>query len=172
MRPPRLAFPLLVALLLALPPAHATLAPAPQKKKKADPQKTEPGKKGEAKLPLCNLAPAKLVPNLCVVKYRISTTSPECQAFFDQGLGYFYSYVWHEAARSFETAAKHDPDCAMAWWGLSRALERWGKPNVTETLKKAQDLMPSASPRERLLITARLQEKGILPGAPPKPGQP
>src|SRR5262245_43105141 len=56
---------------------------------------------GPARLPLCGLAPAKLVPDLCLVRYRISTSSPECQAFFDQGLGYYYSYVWMEAARSF-----------------------------------------------------------------------
>src|SRR5580704_15156416 len=74
-------------------------------------------------LPITGLAPAKLVPDLCGVKYQVTTTSPECQAFFDQGLGYFYSYVWMEASRSFETASRHDPDCALAWWGLSRALE-------------------------------------------------
>src|SRR5262249_12464558 len=79
------------------------------------------------RLPITQLPPAKLVPNLCVVQYRITTNSPECQAFFDQGLGYFYSYVWMEAARSFETALRHDSNCAMAWWGLSRAQERWGK---------------------------------------------
>src|SRR4051794_7277429 len=39
------------------------------------------------KLPLCGLPPSKLLPNLCVLKYRVSTASPECQAFFDQGLG-------------------------------------------------------------------------------------
>src|SRR5688572_4412441 len=117
------------------------------------------------KLPLSGLAPAKPFPDICVVKYRVSTRSPECQAFFDQGLGYFYSYVWMEAARSFETAARHDPSCAMAWWGLSRALERYGKGNQTEALKKAQALLPRTSHRENLLITARLQEKGLLPGA-------
>ena len=63
----------------------------------------------EAKLPMCGLAPAKIHPNLCVVKYRISTNSPECQAFFDQGLAFFYSYVWMEACRSFETACRRDP---------------------------------------------------------------
>src|SRR5215468_130472 len=67
-----------------------------------------------AQLLLTRLAPSKLVPDLCLVRYRISTTSPECQAFFDQGLGYYYSYVWMEAARSFETAIQHDPDCPMA----------------------------------------------------------
>src|SRR5689334_16969251 len=98
-------------------------------------------KPAEAKnaLPITKLAPAKLVPDLCVLKYAISTSSPECQAYFDQGLAYFYSYVWMEAARSFETALKYDPDCAMAYWGLSRAIERWGKGQQADALKKAQE---------------------------------
>jgi tetratricopeptide (TPR) repeat protein len=99
-----------------------------------------------------------------VLKYRITTTSPECQAFFDQGLGYFYSYVWMEAARSFETAVRHDPNCATAWWALSRALERT-RGNHNEALRKAKELLPRVSDRERLLITARLQEKGMIAGA-------
>jgi Tfp pilus assembly protein PilF len=114
-------------------------------------------------LPYCGLMPSKITPNLCVVKYPITTTSKECQAFFDQGLGYFYSYVWMEAARSFETAVRKDPDCPMAWWGLNRALERY-KGNHLAALKKAQELLPRASHRENLLITARLQERGLLPG--------
>ncbi len=43
------------------------------------------------KMPMTGLAPSKLVPELCLLRYRISTTSPECQEFFDQALGYFYS---------------------------------------------------------------------------------
>lgn len=127
----------------------------------------EQEKDAKDKLPLSKLAPAKLMPNLCVLKYHITTSSPECQAFFDQGLGFFYSYVWMEAARSFETAAKHDPKCAMAWWGLTRALEKWGRGNHADALKKAQELLPSASHRESLLITARLKEKGMVAGVPP-----
>ena len=104
----------------------------------------------DAKLPMCGLAPAKIQPNLCLVKYRISTNSPECQAFFDQGLGYLYSYVWMESARSFETACRCDPDCAMAWWGLSRALERYNKPS-TAALKKAQALHVPGQPSRATL---------------------
>ncbi|MCS6852170.1 MAG: hypothetical protein NZ700_13490 [Gemmataceae bacterium] len=122
----------------------------------------------DERLPLSNLAPARLVPNLCVLKYRISTSSSECQAFFDQGLGYYYSYVWMEAARSFETATRYDPECAMAWWGLSRALESWNKSNSRKPLEKAQELLPRASHREQLLILARLQEKGLIPGIAPE----
>jgi Tfp pilus assembly protein PilF len=116
-------------------------------------------------MPLSGLAASHLVPNLCVVKYRISTASPQCQAFFDQGLGYFYSYVWMEAARSFETATQHDPNCAIAWWGLSKALERWGKGNdvSNKALLKANELQANASHREQLLILSRMQEKGLAP---------
>jgi Tfp pilus assembly protein PilF len=118
-----------------------------------------------AKLPLCGLAEALAVPDICLVRYRVSTTSPACQAFFDQALGYYYSYVWMEAARSFETAIRHDPDCALAWWGLSRALERWGKgEKATQALLKAHELRHHASHREQQLILASMQEKGQVPG--------
>src|SRR5262245_49698489 len=116
------------------------------------------------KLPLCGLAPAKLFPDLCVYRYRVSTNSKECQQFVDQGLGYFYSYVWMEAARSFETATLHDPDCAMAHWCLARALDQMWKPiQSVAAMKRAKDLLPKASYAEQQLITARLQEKGLLP---------
>jgi Tfp pilus assembly protein PilF len=116
-------------------------------------------------MPFTGLAPDKLHPNLCLIQYRVSTASPECQAFFNQGLGYFYSYVWMEASRSFETATRHDPECALAWWGLSRALERWGKrAESTRALLKADQLKDRASHREQQLILARMQEKGQAPG--------
>src|SRR5437667_7327354 len=118
-------------------------------------------KRADDKMPLTGLPPSKIAPDLCVLRYRISTQSPECQEYFDQGLGYVYSYVWMEAARSFETATRYDPDCAMAWWGLSRALEEWKGGLHTDALKKAQALLPKASDRERRLITARLQQKGL-----------
>jgi tetratricopeptide (TPR) repeat protein len=149
----RLVLGLVVLVVFAFGPAQAS--PFKTWKDTRDPPTN--------KMPMCGLAPSKLAPNLCVLKYRISTSSPECQAFFDQGLGYFYSYVWMEAARSFETAAQHDPSCAMAWWALSRALERYGKPGANDAMKKAQDLIARASHRESLLITARLEEKGLLP---------
>jgi tetratricopeptide (TPR) repeat protein len=116
------------------------------------------------RMPLTGLAPAKIVPNLCCLRYRVSTGVPECQAFFDQALGYFYSYVWMEAARSFETATQRDPECALAWWGLSRALERWGKrEQATKALLRADGLNGKACHREQQLILARMQETGNAP---------
>lgn len=164
-------------------------APAPSLEKKSPDtkaEKTQPPEKGKNRppfgkkkgagkgssevkggMPFSKLKPALLVPNFCAVRYRVTTGSPEAQAFFDQGLGFFYSYMWMEAARSFETAAKHDPNCAMAWWGLSRAIEKWGKGQHAGALKKAQELLPRTSHRESLLIKARLAEKGMLEGVKP-----
>jgi hypothetical protein len=113
-----------------------------------------------AKMPMTGLAPSKLAPNLCLLHYPISTTSPECQAFFDQGLAYYYSYVWIEAARSFETALQYDPECPLAWWGLGRS--NWGN-KQNESLLKASKLQARASYREQQLILAHMQLKGQLP---------
>jgi tetratricopeptide (TPR) repeat protein len=168
-----LRYGLAILLGLSLIGAAVTQPPAEKKEKKKEEKKQELKKKEEKKqdqLPHTKLAKAKLVPDLCLVKYRISTTSPECQAYFDQGLGYFYSYVWMEAARSFETALQYDPDCAMAWWGLSRACEEWKKVSYVPPLKKANELLPRASHRESLLIKARVQEKGLLDEGTKKEG--
>jgi pentatricopeptide repeat protein len=134
-----------------------TLSPA-----RAQPKPTGPA---DDRMPITGLAPAPVIPDLCLLKYRVSTASPQCQALFDQGLGYLYSYVWMEAARSFETATRADPNCAMAWWGLSQALERWGKGDANAALRKAHDLRERASHREQQLILARMQERGLAPGS-------
>jgi tetratricopeptide (TPR) repeat protein len=147
------------------------------------------------KLSLTGLAPAVVVPDLCVYHYPVGTRSEECQTFCDQGFGYFYSYVWMEAARCFETALTYDPDCAHAWLGLHRSLEKWGKGTQASAepllaavgaaaqaklpdrfgkaprdyaLEMARTLMPKANHREQLLIQARLQEKGMWPGVKPE----
>lgn len=129
-------------------------------------------KNASGTLLITRLPPAKIMPELCVYRYRVTTPSAECQAFVDQALGFYYSYVWMEAARSYETALRHDPNCAFAWLGLSRALEKWGKGNATSALKKAQELMTRADDRERALITARLQEKGLIDGVKPDTRRP
>jgi tetratricopeptide (TPR) repeat protein len=142
------------------PGENATEKPKPTDKPQ---QSSKPTTAGD-KMPMSGLAAAKLQLGLCVYSYRITTQSEECQQFFDQGLGYLYSYVWMEAARNFETATLKDPECAMAWWGLSRALERWAKggDNATKALKKADELKSQVSDREQMLIQARMFERGLV----------
>ncbi len=147
--------------LVCLCADFATAQPA----KKPDDKKPDPkatSKKDDGKLAHTKLVPAKLVPDMCKLTYRVSTSSSECQAFVDQGLAFYYSYVWMESARCFETALKHDPNCAFAWWGLSKACEKWGRAAYAPPLKKAQELMANGNEREQRLIKARLQEKGLI----------
>ena len=186
----RLSGPLLVlfALTAAPRPAHADDPYTPPKDGET-PAAKDP-------MPLSKLAPAKPMFDACVYRYGVSTANPPCRAFVNQGLGMYYSYVWIEAVRSFETALKHDPDCAYAWLMLHRAFEKWGssgsgtgsaspyqaavgglvhaklpervgKAPRDYALEMARKLMPKANHREQLLIQARLQEKGMWPDTPP-----
>jgi len=58
------------------------------------------------------------------VHEAVTTSSPEAQAFYDQGLAYLNSFVWIEAARSFHQALRLDPCLGMAQLGLSEPAVR------------------------------------------------
>ncbi len=93
----------------------------------------------------------------------ISTASPEAQAFFNQGLAFLYAFNHDEAIRSFEAAAKLDPGCAMAAWGVALANgPHINNPAVDAphakaawaALGRAKALAARATPLERALIEA------------------
>jgi len=51
----------------------------------------------------------------------ITTTSELAQLWFDRGLNWTYGYNHEEAVECFTTALTHDPQCAMAYWGIAYA---------------------------------------------------
>ncbi|WP_424984555.1 tetratricopeptide repeat protein [Microbulbifer sp. S227A] len=55
----------------------------------------------------------------------VTTASPEAQLWFDRGLVWTYGFNHEEAVACFQRALAHDPDCAMAHWGVAYA----GGPN-------------------------------------------
>src|SRR4051812_11857094 len=55
------------------------------------------------------------------VNFPITTKSPDAQKFFNQGIGQLHGFWFLESERSFRQAAALDPDCAMAYWGMSMA---------------------------------------------------
>src|SRR5687768_11841019 len=71
-------------------------APPPRAKTVAAP--TTPPANTANRMPISNLAVAKPMFDACIYNYPVSTTNPQCQAFVNQGLGMYYSYVWIEAA--------------------------------------------------------------------------
>ncbi len=93
---------------------------------------------------------SRLMKGIGNVHFPVTTTRPEAQKFFDQGINYLYSFSWFESERAFRTAAKLDPDCAMAYWGMAMADSTRGK----EFLKFAQDRESKVTDRERRYIDA------------------
>ncbi len=51
----------------------------------------------------------------------ITTSSAKAQLWFDRGLIWTYAYNHDEAVACFQRAIEHDPNCAMAHWGVSYA---------------------------------------------------
>ncbi|NOC90819.1 tetratricopeptide repeat protein [Ruegeria sp. HKCCD6604] len=51
----------------------------------------------------------------------VTTSVPEAQLWFDRGLNWTYGYNHEEAVVCFQRAAQHDPQCAMAYWGVAYA---------------------------------------------------
>ncbi len=95
---------------------------------------------------------------------KITTSSPEAQAWFDQGLAFLHAFNHDEAIRSFERAAQADPDCAMAHFGIALASgPHINNPSVDEArarsawkaVARAKELSGPCSPVERDLIRAQ-----------------
>lgn len=93
----------------------------------------------------------------------VTTSSPEAQRFYDQGLNYSESFVWIEAARSFRQALRLDPGLAMAYVGLSRVYSGLEQPAAAkEYLATAKRLSAKASERERRRIDIREKQLAAI----------
>jgi tetratricopeptide (TPR) repeat protein len=103
----------------------------------------------------------------------VTTKSDQAQRYFDQGLTLIYAFNHAEAIRSFTEAARLDPTCAMAWWGVALAYG----PNINkpmdpedaskawDALAKAQELAGNASDVERGYISALSKRYAKTPPA-------
>jgi tetratricopeptide (TPR) repeat protein len=52
---------------------------------------------------------------------KVTASSPDAQLWFDRGLNWLFGFNHGEAIKCFQKALKHDPECAMAHWGVSYA---------------------------------------------------
>jgi len=93
------------------------------------------------------------MPGMGKVHFPASTEKPEAQAFIDQGIAQLHSFYYFESERSFRQAAKIDPDCAIAYWGM--AMSNVNNPKRARGfLKEARQRAKSISRRESLYIEA------------------
>jgi tetratricopeptide (TPR) repeat protein len=93
----------------------------------------------------------------------ITTSSPQAQKYFDQGLRFAYAFNHDEATRSFAKAAELDPHCASCYWGVSLTVgPNYNLPFMVnerakvavEALRKAEANASKSTPVERALIGA------------------
>ena len=52
---------------------------------------------------------------------KVTTSSADAQLWFDRGLNWLFGFNHGEAIKCFQKALEHDPECAMAHWGVSYA---------------------------------------------------
>jgi tetratricopeptide (TPR) repeat protein len=93
----------------------------------------------------------------------VTTSSPQAQLYFDQGMRFLWAFNHDEATRSFARAAQLDPACAACYWGVALtvgpnynvpAMEEPRARVAAEALRKAQDNAAHASAVEQGLIAA------------------
>ncbi len=116
---------------------------------------------------------ATLMAGMGTHHHPVSTTIPEAQKFFDQGLSFVYAFNHDEAIRSFKRAAELDPQLAMAHWGVALALG----PNINldvdperekaayEATQKALALAAKGPENERAYIEALVKRYSVDPRA-------
>jgi tetratricopeptide (TPR) repeat protein len=111
------------------------------------------------------VVPGQIAPrlqNLGNHKFPVTTGSARAQLFINQGLMLTYGFNHAEASRSFREAARLDPKCAMAYWGMALvlgpninlAMAPEKEPQAYEMMQKAIALKKNASEREQAYIDA------------------
>lgn len=157
-----------------------TPAGAPPKKMSHTPVRSQPVASGEAKNDGAKSTDGRTAPllqNLGDYHFTVTTKSKLAQRYFDQGLILSYGFNHAEAVRAFREVARLDPDCAMAYWGVAISLgpnvnagmEEDKVPEAYTALRKAQELAPKVSEKERAFITALAARYGPAPVKDRKP---
>lgn len=116
-------------------------------------------------------AAVPLYDNLGNLHVAVTTSSPESQSYFDQGMRLTYAFNHAEAIRAFGEAARLDPTCAMCYWGEALAYG----PNINlpmdsasavaahEAIMKASEHAAGVTEKEQALIAALARRYSSAP---------
>ena len=104
--------------------------------------------------------PYNLISGLGTIHHPVSTSNPQAQEFFDQGLNLIYAFNHDEAVRSFQYAAKLDPHLAIAYWGIALALG----PNINSAIDPNRELAAYQAVQQALALStqASTQERDYI----------
>ena len=106
--------------------------------------------------------PMPLFDDLGTHHYPVSTSVPDAQRYFDQGLILAFGFNHSEAARSFREAYRLDPDCALCYWGealvlgpnINAPMDPSVVPQAYKSMRESQALAKNATDKEQALISA------------------
>jgi tetratricopeptide (TPR) repeat protein len=107
--------------------------------------------------------PGQIAPrlqNLGDHQFPVTTNSIRAQLFINQAMMLVYGFNHAEATRSFREAARLDPNCAMAYWGMAlvlgpninMAMAPEAEPKAYELIQKAIALKKNATEKEQAYI--------------------
>jgi len=114
-------------------------------------------------------ATAPVLANFGTLDQRVTTSKPEAQRMFNQGVLQAYAFNEREAVRAFKAALAVDPTCAMCAWGVAwqlgpniNAPERDDLTEMRRYAALARRHMDQGTARERRLIEAMSARYGGL----------
>ncbi len=137
----------------------------------------------DARAELAARAGAPLFDGMGNHEHPITTSDPDAQRYFNQGLVIDFAFNHAESVRSFRAAQRLDENCAMCFWGEALALG----PNINVTsngkvilaeddhrsayaaIQKALQLKDNASEKERDYIDALVTRYSNDPAAAREP---
>ena len=85
------------------------------------------------------------------IDFPVTSKVKNVKEFVQQGIGQLHGFWYFEAERSFRQAAALDPDCAIAYWGASKA-NGGNKKRAIGFSKEAMKRKDKASRQEQLHI--------------------
>ncbi len=103
-----------------------------------------------------------LFANLGTTSWKITTSVPEAQAYFDQGLRLAYGFNHAEAQRAFRQVQKLDEAAPMGYWGeawvlgpnINAPMDAAANAPAFAALRAAQARAKAGSAKEQALIAA------------------
>lgn len=109
--------------------------------------------------------PAHIMTGMGTVHLAITTSSPQAQQFFDQGLAQLHSFWSTEAERSFRQAAALDPDAPMPWFGVAMISAGDYRPRFQiDQLAEAHGRDPRSTPKRAVEAAQKALDLSKVPG--------
>ena len=170
--------------MLLLVPLALGIAACAKQEEATEPTGAQPAPSAEEdRNALAARAGAPLFDGMGRHDHPITTSDPNAQRYFNQGLVIDFAFNHAESVRSFRAAQTLDPDCAMCYWGEALALG----PNINVTsngkvvmsdeertaafaaIQKAVALKENVSEQERDYIDALAARYNGDPSTPREP---